>query len=370
MSVHLRGKVWYIDITLGGRRIQKPTTAKTRGQAKRIQEDLRSKFRNKLLFIEDFNPRPFSAAALEYLKYCKSVKSARTFEMEHTDYIKHLHPALGDSLLPLSGDILREYQMTKKEEGYANRTINIHIGLIRKILYHAKDKKYIHEIDFKFPMLPESQKVHAFLSPEEFPAFIRHFNRSMAYKRSLVGVCTGMRPTELAYLSWPDIDMQMCTAKIVSKPPAWVIKDNQERVIHLNNTAMYVLKDLYKNRKGPWVFSNTDRPVMSIRKAINTAAVNAGIKKKITPNMLRHTFATHALMKGADLKSIQEILGHSNIETTMKYIHAIKQQLKKTVDLMDMPEMQTPYKSPTKKQKRVHGKTRKPLSVNGRGEPI
>jgi uncharacterized protein YnzC (UPF0291/DUF896 family) len=52
--------------------------------------------------------------------------------------------------------------------------------------------------------------------------------------------------------------------------------------------------------------------------------------------MLRHTFATHALMNGADIKSVSEILGHSRVETTMKYLHSIKGQLRKTVDVIEI----------------------------------
>jgi len=343
MALYLRGKVWWMDITLGGVRLQEPLKqAKNRSQALRIQEDLRSKFRNKQLHIEDLHPLPLAFAAKHYLEYCKAVKSERTYELEFTDYKKHLHPALGSALMPLSADILKRYQTQKKKQGYANRTVNIHIGLVRKILHYAKEKKYIHEINFKFPMLPESQKTAAFLSPKELPAFLRQLSYSMAYRRSLFGICTGLRPAELAYLSWDDIDLAMRTARIRSKPPAWTIKTKQERVVPLNNTALRILRDLRKERKGPWVFSTGPKPVKSIRKALDTAATNAGIKRRITPNMLRHTFATHALMRGADIKSVSEILGHSSIETTMKYLHAIKEQLQRTVGLMDLPGLKTP----------------------------
>jgi len=61
----------------------------------------------------------------------------------------------------------------------------------------------------------------------------------------------------------------------------------------------------------------------------------AGINKKITPNMLRHTFATHLILKGADLKSVQTLLGHASFTTTQTYVHAIQSQLKKASKLLE-----------------------------------
>ncbi|HOA84347.1 MAG TPA: tyrosine-type recombinase/integrase, partial [Thermodesulfovibrio thiophilus] len=60
--------------------------------------------------------------------------------------------------------------------------------------------------------------------------------------------------------------------------------------------ASQILKELYERRNSKWVFSNTDNPVLSIRRALKTAAKRASITRTVTPNMIRHTFATTALM--------------------------------------------------------------------------
>jgi site-specific recombinase XerD len=96
-----------------------------------------------------------------------------------------------------------------------------------------------------------------------------------------------------------------------------------------------------------YVFCNKGKPIKSIRRSIDTAAKRAGITNKITPNMLRHTFATHAILKGANLKSVQTILGHASIATTQKYLHAVENQLKKTVRLLE----NIPDKVPTSRSK-------------------
>ena len=88
-------------------------------------------------------------------------------------------------------------------------------------------------------------------------------------------------------------------------------------------------------KRPKWVFSTSEKPVLRIRKSIDTARKNASIKRKITPNMLRHPFVTWLIIKGADIKSVQELAGHSDIQTTMRYAHAVKEQLRKSVCLLN-----------------------------------
>ncbi len=125
----------------------------------------------------------------------------------------------------------------------------------------------------------------------------------------------------------------METVKVQGKGD-WKPKTNEERIILLCEEALEILKDLFKKRKGRWVFSNTDIPVRSIQRSLKTASEKAGLSKHVTPNMIRHTFATHALWAGADIKSVMDIMGHKNIETTNRYLHSIPETLKRTVQLV------------------------------------
>lgn len=333
MSVYRRGKSWYVNITIAGHRIHRKAGS-TKKQAETIASELKTRYRLKQLSMADIKRDTlFADIADEYLYYVQDTKSARTYELEATDHKKHLDPYFGGMIAQdIDEETLRRFQGRQKNKGLANRTINMHIGLIRKILYHDKIRKVG---DIQFPMLQESQKIFMFLTPDEIERIMKHFTHSLALKRSLFGYMSGMRPAELAYLSWSDVDFEMNTVKITSKPPLWIIKTKQERVIPLNNTALQILKDLYIKRRSHWVFSNNNKPVKSNRRAINTAAKRAGIKRKITPNMLRHSFASILLLKGVDIKTVMELMGHTSIGTTQKYLHAVSQQLKKAVSLLD-----------------------------------
>lgn len=340
MSIYKRGKSWYIDIRLGGIRINR-AIASTKNEARTIEAELKTKYRLRLLGIRDIqnNNIAFDDIAQEYLQYIKDTKSSRTYELESTDYKKHIQSSFGNyPISDIDNNSLFSFQARQKTKGYANRTVNIHIGLIRKIINFAKDKDYIGEtFKLKYPMLEETRKLHAFLSPEEFKKLSENITYDIVLKRIIFARNTGLRPSELAYLTWDDIDWHLKTVKIQSKKignGTWIPKGRDERIVHLNKEAFKILKTLYKKKSGPWVFSGSNKPVKNIRRALKTAAQKAGIKH-ITPNMLRHTFACHTLMKGADIQAVKDIMGHKNISTTDRYTHAIKESLKKAVEVLD-----------------------------------
>jgi integrase len=332
MSVYRRGASWYIDLTLSGHRINRKAGA-TKSAATQVQEELRTRHRLKQLSIEDIKRDvPFGVIAGDYLDYVKDTLSARTYDLEATDYRIHIKPYFGHVIAQDIDDrLLKLYQQKKKKKGLANRTVNIHIGLVRKILYHSKLRK---PGDLHFPMLEEPKKIHAFLPPAEYRKLIKHFseNAMMALYTTQFGRETGMRPAEITYLQWADIDLRLKTAKIQGKKE-WQPKEAQERVIPLSKTALEILHHLKRRISGPWVFSNTGKPVKSHRRALRTASHRAGIRNT-TMNMLRHTFATHMLMSGGDLEALRQLLGHKSLATTSRYTHSIDEHLKKAIGKM------------------------------------
>jgi len=334
LAVYKRGKSWYIDVRIGGVRIHRKA-ADTKTEAKRIEEELKTKWRLKQLHVSEIKDEPvsFSFSALLYIEHCQKVKSKRTFEVEKISLNKHILPYFEDKFLnDLTTEDLIEYQGIKKSEGLSNRTVNIHVSIIRNIINFSIDRGLIHSVSIKkYPLLRENKKQHAFLTPQEVKAIINNITDELTRNRVLFGVLTGMRPAELAYLTWNDVDFHTKTVKIQGKEN-WKPKTSQERIIPLCSTAFEILKELYKNRKSRWVFSSTDKPVLSIKKSLKTAARKAGITRPVTPNMLRHTFATTALMAGVNVMEVKEIMGHSQIKTTTRYLHTLQEHLKEAVE--------------------------------------
>jgi len=334
MAVYKRGKSWYIDVRIGGVRIHRKA-ADTKAEAKRIEEELKTKWRLKQLHVSEIKDEPvlFSFAATLYLEHCQKVKAKKTIELEKGSLNKHILPYFENKFLnDLTTEDLIEYQGIKKAQGLSNRTVNIHISIIRKIINFSIDRGLIHDTSIKkYPLLRENKKQHAFLTPQEVQAIIENITDELTRKRVLFGVLTGMRPAELAYLTWNDVDLHTKTVKIQGKE-GFKPKTSQERIIPLCSTVFEILQELYQNRKSKWVFSNTDKPVLSIKKSLKTAARKAGITRPVSPNMLRHTFATTALMAGVNVMEVKEIMGHSQIGTTTRYLHTLQEHLKGAVE--------------------------------------
>jgi len=136
---------------------------------------------------------------------------------------------------------------------------------------------------------------------------------------------TGMRVSELIHLKINDINMENRMLKCLGK-------GSKERIIPFGDKA-YQSLNLYLDRLRPKLVKNPDENVLFLNSRgkrlsrqgvfylVKVYAHKAGIEKKVTPHTLRHTLATHLIENGADLRSVQEMLGHSDIATTQIYTH-------------------------------------------------
>ncbi|MEA2087160.1 MAG: site-specific tyrosine recombinase XerD [Candidatus Caldatribacteriota bacterium] len=136
---------------------------------------------------------------------------------------------------------------------------------------------------------------------------------------------TGMRVSELIYLKANDINMENRMLKCLGK-------GSKERIIPFGNKA-YQSLSLYLDKIRPKLLKNTDEDTLFLNSRgerlsrqgvfylVKQYAQKARIEKKVTPHTLRHTLATHLIENGADLRSVQEMLGHSDISTTQIYTH-------------------------------------------------
>src|SRR5213076_2924760 len=103
-------------------------------------------------------------------------------------------------------------------------------------------------------------------------------------------------------------------------------KGGKERYVMLSSTLLVTLREYFKSyRPEKWLFygQTKEEPIhpRSVQRMIGRAAEAAGIRQRVTTHILRHSFATHLLDRGTNLRYIQELLGHRSIKTTMIYIH-------------------------------------------------
>lgn len=143
---------------------------------------------------------------------------------------------------------------------------------------------------------------------------------------------SGLRISELINLELKSLDFDDCVIRVFGK-------GSKERIVPMNDYAIEALRDyinnyrnlMFKNEINNYVFLNNHGKMMTrqgVFKMIKKECLVKGINKNISPHTLRHTFATHMLQNGADLRIIQEILGHSDISTTQIYTHINNEKLK------------------------------------------
>lgn len=144
---------------------------------------------------------------------------------------------------------------------------------------------------------------------------------------------SGLRVSELVNLTINDIDLNNASVRIFGKGAKERIVPLDDYAIEaLNNYILYHRTPLFKHGENNYLFLNNHGTKMTRQgffKILEKIAKEKGIKSELSPHTLRHSFATHLLKHGADLRSIQELLGHSDISTTQIYTHITNERLQK-----------------------------------------
>jgi len=139
-------------------------------------------------------------------------------------------------------------------------------------------------------------------------------------------------------------------------------KGGIDREVPLTKKLLTVLREYYRWMKPQtYLFPGTvdnwraDKPITDkvVWEAVREAALRAGIQKRVTPHTLRHCFATHLLESGADLRSIQMMLGHADLETTAVYLHLSRRHLQSTINPLEQISLPNPTKpAPFRKRRK------------------
>lgn len=213
----------------------------------------------------------------------------------------------------VSEDTIKAYLADLISNGLSAKSLN----LIRSALLFYYNQVLGNNFEVKTPKI--EKKLPVVLTKNEVKLLLKN----AASKKSKLIIktlySTGLRVSELTNLKKDDIQG---TFIIVKKG-----KGNKQRKTIIDKTLAEELIKISDN----YIFHNKGKPLTSrnIQKIISETAKRAGINKKVTPHVLRHSFATHLLEDGTSIRVIQELLGHENLQTTQIYTHISEEELMK-----------------------------------------
>lgn len=242
----------------------------------------------------------------------------------------------------INKDDLKNYLAYLKKSKLNTKTISHHISVIRTFYKFLLMNKYIEKDVSSTLELPKMKKtIPTVMTLEEVDKLLDIDlvdNYSYRNKAMLeVMYATGLRVSELTALKLSDVDLESCIIRTIGK-------GSKERIIPLGDYALKYLKlyvseyrsTMMKKNYHDYIFVNNHGNPMTRQgffKIIKKQAELKGIKTVISPHTIRHSFATHLLDHGADLRSIQEMLGHSNISTTQIYTHVSSKHLEENYQM-------------------------------------
>ncbi len=226
-----------------------------------------------------------------------------------------------------------------REKGLKSVSRARHLTTIRTFYKFLKDEKIIEKNSAKDIELPKKGiKLPDVLSKEEIINLLNipdiKTDKGMRDKAMLeLLYASGIRVSELVNIKKQDVNLEACFIKVFGK-------GSKERIAPIGYVAKNIIEDYIKTARknllksvvSPYLFvARQGRPLtrQGFWKLLKKYALIAGINKTITPHTFRHSFATHLLEGGADLRSVQTMLGHSDISTTQIYTHIASNQLKK-----------------------------------------
>jgi integrase/recombinase XerD len=249
----------------------------------------------------------------------------------------------------LNREHLREYQaFLLRERKLEPRTVKLHASALRFFFVKTLKRPYRLD-DIPFPKAP--RRLPTILTVEEVGRLIDSARNLMDRSLLMVLYSTGMRNRELRNLQVRDIDGRSMLIHIQYG------KGGRDRYVPLSPKLLETLREYWRWMKPKtWLFPGTvdgwraDKPITPkvVWDACRSAAERAGIEKRVYAHLLRHSYATHLLEAGADLRTIQLLLGHVELRHTVIYLHLSRRHLQAVanpLDTMNVSSLETVHHS-------------------------
>lgn len=335
MAVRRRGKKLVVDYYPQGRkgprkRLTMPATIQAEDEARAIERELISASREP---EEPIVPAGSTLAELweHYLTWFELQRAPSTLRDVRLSWENHIKSVLGHvRTTGLNQHHIIAYKKIRRAENGGNRTINKELSYLGGFLSWCRrndeiaDKPTLSRIE----KLPYKRPIPIVLSPRETMVMLEA--TEPVYRAYFLALYSaGLRSAEARSLKPENVDFENRIIKVRQK-------GGGEKIVPASDLLLEHLKKIQPRRRGDFYFKNprTGRPIADLRRPIMRARKKAGIAKKITPHLFRHSIATHLLGRGVNLRTIQKFLGHSQIATTEFYTHVDLGHMQEAIDAM------------------------------------
>jgi integrase len=347
---------WFVDVDFelaDGRRerVRKVSPVQTRRGAEEFERQIRQALLDGSYFkpAEEVKEVPtFDGFKDRFLTYSEVNNKPSTVYAKRWMLKTHLSPFFGKKKLADIGPAeIEDFKAKKLSEGQSKKSINNHLAALRKLLNLA----------LEWEVIPRAPKVKAFkvkneyITEDQFLTFDeaeRVVGAAALEWRTFIitALKTGLRVGELLALKWEDLDL--VAGQLVVRRTLWhnqegPPKGGRNRKVPLSDDAVAVLK-AHRHLKGPYVFCETDGRRLThsrVKDVVPSTCRKAQLAKRLTTHGLRHTFASHLVMRGVSLMAVKELLGHESIEMTLRYSHLSPDVKRDAVKLLDVPAAPT-----------------------------
>jgi len=330
MGLYRRGSVWYVDYSFDGKRVRK-RIGTSREQAAEVLKRINRKIvTGKTSGLDGQSFLLFEKLCDEYLLYSNANKAKSSHRRDTVSLKNILKTFRGRLITDITPRELERYKNERRKK-VAPATVNRELSCLKHMFSKALDWKMMKENPMKsVKLFKEPPGRVRYLTEDEIK---RLLSCCASYLKPIVimALNTGMRKGEIFTLTWADVDMVNRMIRITNS------KNNESRYVPINDTLFAALLKLGDNSK-------TDRPLFIWKNGKRIRRIYNGFRNAMERaeirncrfHDLRHTFASHLVMRGVDIRIVQQLLGHKTLAMTMRYSHISNEAMKAAVDKLNL----------------------------------